>query len=333
MPSRFHKQPGLILLGMAFFLVISNLFYCGPLSAADASGSGLKISGNEFPTHPLERKVITPGGYGPLASKAKSQNRIRVIVRVAVPVTPETFMIDQESPKQTGRDCRGPGQGHGPTWFVKEEVPLNTHAFKYTPHLSLTVDAETLDDLLASSDVESIEEDIPIPPTLNLSVPRIGATTMHTSGLTGTGIAVAILDTGVDKNHPFLSGSVISEACYSTNSSAYGSSSLCPGGVTESTAGESAMPYGGNCPAGECSHGTHVAGIAAGNSGVSGSPGPGAAPGAGIIAIQVFSRFDTETYCGVGASPCVLTWTSDIMKGLQRVYDSTRGFIPSPRPI
>ena len=60
------------------------------------------------------------------------------------------------------------------------------------------------------------------------------------------------------------------------------------------------MPYGGNCPAGECSHGTHVAGIAAGNSGVSGSPGPGVAPGAGIIAIQVFSRFDSDYYCGVG---------------------------------
>src|SRR4030042_2192729 len=100
-----------------------------------------------------------------------------------------------------------------------------------------------------------MEEDSPVPATLNLSVPRIGASTMHTSGLTGSGIAVAILDTGVDKNHPFLSGSVISEACYSTNSSTFGSSSLCPGGVSESTAGGSAMPYGGNCPAGACRHG------------------------------------------------------------------------------
>ncbi|MBI4768083.1 MAG: S8 family serine peptidase [Deltaproteobacteria bacterium] len=317
MSDLFFKQPRAILLGMAFFLAIGIPLYCGPLSAANAS---VWIELAKIPTHPLERKVVTPGGYGHLASKAKSQNRIRIIIRVAVPVTPESFLMDQVSPKQ--RLAIAEAQGKVMTDLVRKgRSPLDTHAFKYTPHLSLTVDAETLDDLLESSEVESIEEDIPVRPTLNLSVPRIGASTLHSSGLTGTGIAVAILDTGVDKNHPFLTGGVISEACYSSNSPAYGSSSLCPGGVSESTAGGSAMPYGGNCPPGECSHGTHVAGIAAGNSGVSESPGPGVAPGAGIIAIQVFSRFDNEDYCGVGWSPCVLAWTSDFMKGLQRVYD------------
>ena len=47
----------------------------------------------------------------------------------------------------------------------------------------MTVDAETLNTLLDSSDVDSIHEDIPVPPTLNLSIPRIGATTMHASGI------------------------------------------------------------------------------------------------------------------------------------------------------
>ena len=39
----------------------------------------------------------------------------------------------------------------------------------------MTVDSATLDALLSSPDVISVEEDIPVPPTLDLSVPRIGA--------------------------------------------------------------------------------------------------------------------------------------------------------------
>ena len=161
----------------------------------------------------------------------------------------------------------------------------------------MTVDSATLDALLSSPDVISVEEDIPVPPTLDRSVPRIGATQLHASNVTGAGVAVAILDTGVDKTHPFLEGSVISEACYSTNDPAGGSSSLCPGGVEESTEEGSAMPYGGICPSGECDHGTHVAGIVAGRSGILGSPGPGVAPEASIIAIQVFSMTDSGLGC------------------------------------
>ncbi|MFD0396063.1 S8 family serine peptidase [Streptomyces nogalater] len=48
-----------------------------------------------------------------------------------------------------------------------------------------------------------------------------------------------------------------------------------------------------------CDHGTHVAGIAAGNgTGLTGAPKNGVAPGADIVAIQVFSQFNTEEFCG-----------------------------------
>jgi hypothetical protein len=186
------------------------------------------------------------------------------------------------------------------------------YKYKYTPYIAMTVDSATLDALLSSPDVISIEEDMLVSSTLNLSVPRIGANLLHTANVKGTGITVAILDTGVDKTHPFLEGSVVSEACYSTNDPENDSSSLCPGGVEESTAVGSAMPYGGDCPWGECNHGTHVAGIVAGRSGVSGSPGPGVAPEADIIAIQVFSWV-----AGYGPG----AWNSDLIKGLERVYE------------
>ena len=70
------------------------------------------------------------------------------------------------------------------------------------------------------------------------SVPLIGGGLDGSfSTYTGQGQTVAILDTGVDKNHPFLRGKVVSEACYSHNIPASGVTSLCPGGATASTAG------------------------------------------------------------------------------------------------
>lgn len=75
------------------------------------------------------------------------------------------------------------------------------------------------------------------------------------------------------------------------------------------------MPYSGTCPVGACDHGTVVAGIAAGTN----ATFSGVAKDATLIAIQVFSRFDSVTNCG-SATPCALTYTSDQILGLQQVY-------------
>ena len=122
--------------------------------------------------------------------------------------------------------------------------------------------------------------------SLAYSVPHIGGTTAWNSGYSGAGQAVAVLDTGVEKNHPLLAGKVVSEACYSSNYPQYGVTSVCPGGVTESTASGSGAPCTG---IDSCSHGTHVAGIVAGKNGPSNAPA-GVAKDANIIAMQVFYR-------------------------------------------
>ena len=120
----------------------------------------------------------------------------------------------------------------------------------------------------------------------------------------------------MDKNHPALIGKVVSEACYSTTNATYSSTSLCPDGDTQSTATDSALPYINNCPTGECDHGTHVAGIVAANN----TTIKGVAKDSNLLAIQVFSRIDSSYYCGSEPTPCVLSFTSDQIKGLERVY-------------
>jgi subtilisin family serine protease len=130
---------------------------------------------------------------------------------------------------------------------------------------------------------------------------------MWANGVTGDGQVVAVLDSGVDTSHPFLAGKVIEEACFSVNAN-------CPNGATTMTGSGSGV-YCTYAPDG-CRHGTHVAGIAAGQ----GSTFSGVGKGASIMSVQVFSRFMGTTNCGAGENPCALSSFSDQIKGLERVF-------------
>lgn len=184
--------------------------------------------------------------------------------------------------------------------------------FDTLPYFAATVDAAALSELARSPWVSGIVDDVPRPLLLSQSGPLVEAPMAWDAGYTGAGWTVAVLDTGVDAAHPFLSGKVASEACYSTTdtSGTTTSSSLCPGGLSSATSVGSAGP----CSVPACDHGTHVAGIAAG----SGASFGGIARDARVISIQVFSRF-TGAQCG-GAAACVLAWDSDVIAGLDRVY-------------
>ena len=284
---------------------------------AFSPGSGQALVSTEFAA-----KVKSPEGYAPLRSKAQNSGSVRIIVKVDAPFS--SLHLPGTKAASSQRAGIGASQDRLLTVLGSAgKTPLQVYRYKHTPYMAMTVDASTLDAILQSDNSVTVHEDMPHHPALDKSVPLIGANTLQAAGLTGSGYAVAIIDTGVDKNHPFLKGSVVSEACYSSTDRASRSTSVCPRKVGESTAAGSAMPYGGVCPAGNCDHGTHVAGIVAGRSDVSGSPGPGVAPEAEIIAIQVFSRIDSVAACQAkGArSPCVTAWDSDIKKGMDRVVE------------
>jgi hypothetical protein len=199
--------------------------------------------------------------------------------------------------------------------FTSFEV---VHTFESVPLLAIVASADALQALAASPHVTRVEIDELARPLLAQSAPLIGANTAWSAGFTGDSHWTAVLDTGVMKTHSFFGGRVQSEACYSSNGSTSNGTyqSLCPGGVTTSTAVNSGV----NCTGiGGCDHGTHVAGIQAGSP-FTGVTFAGVGRAARIIAIQVFTRFNAAADCSPSAAPCVLSFGSDQIKGLERVY-------------
>ena len=151
------------------------------------------------------------------------------------------------------------------------------HAYQWLPFMALRLGPGARAVLNQSDMVANIYEDHIAYPTLDFSVPAIGGDIVHDLGITGIGQTIAILDTGVDTNHPAFSGRIVAEACFTHGGG-------CPNGEDVMIGPGAGVP----CTFDQgCFHGTHVAGIATSSES---APGPGVAPDAGIVAINVFSN-------------------------------------------
>jgi subtilisin family serine protease len=187
--------------------------------------------------------------------------------------------------------------------------------FQTVPFMVLDVGPGALQELEASAfEVQRVIEDEFLAFFLAESGPLVEADQAWAAGYDGAGTVIAVIDTGVDKTHPFLAGGVVEEACYSFNGT-------CPNGETSQIGPGAGIacefdPF-------QCFHGTHVAGIAAGNGAGAGEPFSGVARGAHLMAVQVFSRIDDAITCSFFGlpAPCALSATSDVMAGLERVYE------------
>lgn len=193
------------------------------------------------------------------------------------------------------------------------------------PGLALELKPELVKDLERLPDVAAVYEDRLNSPTLDKSTKLIGSRLANSGAFNvhGRGQVVAVLDTGIDRDHPFLGTSrFVASACFSTEDDDF--HTMCPNGREEQFGGASAE----NCNfSAQCHHGTHVAGIVGGfldqdgNGAIGVEERKGVAPRVNFIAVQVFSRMDRPGGCRAlnKPAPCLVGPDSDVIAGLDWV--------------
>jgi subtilisin family serine protease len=258
----------------------------------------------------LADEKLSPINKQALVSRINESGNVRIIVQLKhVAVNNGVSLSPMIDKKHYLKSAIQNVQDQIKTKLLSSNAQLQ-HEFNYIPFMVYKIDEKALLQLENIDEVVNIQIDNLSKPLLSESIPIIGADNGWTLGYSGEGKTIAIIDTGVDKTHEFLSNKVVSEACYSTSSDM--TNSLCPSGNDI----EEVSGAGVHCNLNGCFHGTHVAGIAAGN----GTNFSGVAKSADIIAIQVFTAVNSADFCG-NNNPCLGAYDSDIIKGLERVFE------------
>ncbi|SDP14677.1 subtilisin [Litchfieldia salsa] len=146
------------------------------------------------------------------------------------------------------------------------------HEFKYMNVVHATLPLQAVTALQHNPNIAFIEEDHQaqaIGQAVPWGIPHIKADTVQSTGVTGNGVKVAILDTGIDSYHEDLS---------------------VAGGASFVSGEPNALTDGNG-------HGTHVAGTV---SGLNNSLGVlGVAPSASLYAVKVLGADGSGTYSGI----------------------------------
>ena len=153
---------------------------------------------------------------------------------------------------------------------------------------------------------------------LDTSTTTIGAADLHMAGFSGEGRVVAVIDSGVDGDHPALIGSVVDQGCYLDGLPTFGNepsisiTELCENGTRNDTSGApcTVIPM-------SCSHGTAVAGVISADD----DTFTGVAPDAGILALRVTAVIEGAASSGEPEYPySAYIPEAGVLAALEHVY-------------
>ena len=268
-----------------------------------------ELANGRFSASPIDTRGRAPGAadLAAITARAAERGSVRVILGLPQYFVPEGLLDARAQHGQRRVIAKAQEELLGRLAGVEEVV----HRYDSIPFVNVVLSPEGAQRLAATEGLASAHLDQEGGPSLGVSTQFIGATVAVSRGFDGSGQTIAILDTGVAAQHPFLAGTVVDEACFGD----------CPNGA------HSMIGPGAGAPPpsliSNFDHGTHVAGIAAGHR----TPNAnfnGVAPGARIIAVNVFHREDL--FCGDVPSPCALYYDGDVLAGLQYVYGRRGAF-------
>jgi serine protease AprX len=180
-----------------------------------------------------ERPKLTQGLMRSLSQVENAEQQLSVIIRYA----PTRRVM------RHGEPMRGVRQ---------------SYAYRLRPFVHVHATVEAIKQLENDPEVVRIYEDLPVYALLDTSMAQIGVTRLWQEGLSGEGVRISIVDTGIDPEHPDFEGRIA---------------------ATADMTGEGPLDLHG--------HGTHCASIAAGSGVASGGKYRGAAPKATLYAAKV----------------------------------------------
>lgn len=254
----------------------------------------------------LTGTVASAADFKKLEDIAVANGTVRAIVTLQATFVPEGLLAPGDRAMQRAAIERARATVIRALAGTKHEV---VREYKSVPAVALSLSPGALRVLQKSGLAARVQEDKLDRPILSSSSPVVESTETAAVARTGSGRRVAVLDTGVDKDHAFIGATQVSyEACFSLGSDGASGAGNCPNGLSFMEG----LGAGEDCTySNDCRHGTHVAGIVMGGPHAS-SPGAGAgvARSAGVIPVQVFSNF----------SGSALSWNSDQLAGLDYIF-------------
>ncbi|MDG6225992.1 MAG: S8 family serine peptidase [Candidatus Thermoplasmatota archaeon] len=184
------------------------------------------------------------------------------------------------------------------------------HRFTYVDVYQATIRASLLPSLTRMDWVMHIEYDAPVVKDLEVSTEAVKAPRVWSSaikegnsmkdGVTGSGVSIAVVDSGLDAGHPDLD---------------YGSKTVV--NIKAAQAGSPWVEMENTDTS--VGHGSHCAGIAAGNGDASAGGRSGVAPGASLVGLSL-------------SEGSVEVSTANYLYGLEWVFDNSRPGATYPHP-
>ncbi len=251
------------------------------------------VASADFQPDAASRAELIAGGRvgGPVVKRLMGESSARVMVVFKAPLAMSSG--SDETRRSVIRFTREQLIAALPV----DEFTLR-HQYESVEAVALDVSWETLQALAENPAVLRIDLDEGGQGGMAQSRPLIGTDTLQALGFSGSGIQVAVIDSGIDSDHPALAGRVIAERCFCS-----GGGGCCPGGGSnESGVGSGEDDHG---------HGTNVAGIVgAGNIGGIVNPYRGVAPQVEFVAVKVLDS--SNSFC------C----SSDVVAGLDWIVSN-----------
>lgn len=223
----------------------------------------------------------------PSAARAGALVDARLQARLAQPLPPEGVAIGVTL-KDAGLSSPGPlrqARVREQQQAALDALPPGSfqlrHRYRSLAGFAGWAQAAAIEALARQPGVATVYLDGTVRAVLTEGTALIGADVVQAQGFTGSGVKVAVLDTGIDSDHPDLQDGLAAQYCF-CDDHPNPNRGCCPGGDDEEANAED-----------DEGHGTSVSGIVTAPSGV--------APDAEVIAVKVLSSTGQGSFSDVAA--------------------------------